>query len=110
MPGRKIAVKIASVGGEQALTITVPVRTSVGAFTGATSLTANSAADSVTYTIEGSDNLSSWTLDIDEVIGADATAIQSGLPALSSGWSYRTFRSPGPITGDPGDFLRARAE
>lgn len=107
----KIVVKVANVGGEQALTLTLPVRTSVDAFSGATALTANSPADGVTYTIEGSDTLNSWLLDIDEVIGADATAIQSGLPALSgSGWSYRTFRSPGPITGDPGEFLRARAE
>jgi autotransporter-associated beta strand protein len=105
----KVVGRIATVGGEQVLTLTLPVRTTVGAFSGANALSA--AGDGVTYTIEGSDDLGSWLLDIDEVTGPDAAAIQAGLPALSSGdWTYRTFRSPGPVTGDPSDFLRARIE
>ncbi|WP_035603120.1 autotransporter-associated beta strand repeat-containing protein [Haloferula sp. BvORR071] len=107
----KVVVKVASVGGVQALTLTLPVRTGVGTFAGATALSAT--GDGVTCTIEGSDTLgaSSWTLDIDEVTGADATAIQAGLPALSgAGWTYRTFRSPGAITGDPSDFIRVRVD
>jgi hypothetical protein len=65
----------------------------------------------VTYTIEAGDDLGSWTLDVDEVTGADATAIQAGLPDLSgAGWSYRTFRSPGTVSGDPREFIRARVE
>lgn len=107
--GGKIVVKVASVGGQQVLTLTLPVRTAVGAFTGVTSLSAT--GDGVTYTVEGSDNVGPWNLDIDEVTGADATAIQTGLPALSgAGWTYRTFRSPGPITGDSSDFLRVRVQ
>jgi autotransporter-associated beta strand protein len=105
----KVVGRIATVGGEQVLTLTLPVRTTVGAFSGANALSA--AGDGVTYTIEGSDDLGSWLLDIDEVTGPDAAAIQAGLPALSSGdWTYRTFRSPGPVAGDPSDFLRARIE
>jgi hypothetical protein len=62
-------------------------------------------------TVEGSNDLDTWLLDIDEVTGPDATAIQAGLPALSSGdWTYRTFRSPGPVTGDPAEFLRAKID
>jgi hypothetical protein len=39
------------------------------------------------------------------------TAIQNGLPTLSGiGWVYRTFRSPGAITGNPVEFLRARVQ
>jgi hypothetical protein len=105
----KVVGRIATVGGEQVLTLTLPIRTAVGAFSGANALSA--AGDGVTYTIEGSDDLGSWLLDIDEVTGPDAAAIQAGLPALSSGdWTYRTFRSPGPVAGDPSDFLRARIE
>jgi hypothetical protein len=38
-------------------------------------------------------------------------AIQNGLPILSgTGWVYRTFRSPGTITGYPVEFLRARVQ
>jgi hypothetical protein len=62
-------------------------------------------------TVEGSNDLDTWLLDIDEVTGPDATAIQAGLPALSSGdWTYRTFRSLGPVTGDPAEFLRAKID
>ena len=102
-------VKVATVGGEQVLTLTLPVRSVVGAFSGGTSLSAT--GDGVTYTIEAGDDLGPWTLDVDEVIGADATAIQSGLPGLSgAGWVYRTFRSPGTVVGDPREFIRARVE
>jgi autotransporter-associated beta strand protein len=107
--GGKVVVKVASVGGQPALTLTLPVRTAVGAFTGADALTAT--GDGATYTIEGSDDLGSWLLDIDEVTGPDAASIQASLPALSSGdWTYRTFRSPGPVAGDAIEFLRARIE
>ena len=64
------------------------------------------AGDAVTYGIQASDELVNWTLDVTEVIGADATAIQTGLPALNEGWVYRTFRSPGPVEGDPLEFMR----
>jgi fibronectin-binding autotransporter adhesin len=107
--GGKVVVKVATVGGQPVLTLTLPVRAAVGAFTGDDALTAS--GDGVTYIIEGGDTLQSWLLDVDEVTGADATAIQAGLPALSSGdWVYRTFRSPGSVTGDPVEFLRARIE
>lgn len=61
----------------------------------------------VTYKIQGSDQLAIWDLAVSEVLGADKTAIETGLPALNSGWTYRTFQSPGAISGDPRDFLRA---
>jgi hypothetical protein len=65
----------------------------------------------VTYHIEGSDDLGTWLLDVDEVVGPDASAIQTDLPDLSSDdWVYRTFRSPGTVAGDPREFLRARVE
>lgn len=107
--GGKIVVKVASVGGQQVLTLTLPVRSAVGAFSGGTFLTAT--GDGATYTVEAGDNLGLWTLDVDEVTGADATAIQADLPTLSGvGWVYRTFRSPGSVVGDPREFIRARVQ
>lgn len=106
--GGKIVVKIASVGGQQALTLTLPVRTAASSFSGTTFLTAT--GDGVTYTIEAGDNLGTWGLDVDEVTGADATAIQNLLPPVQTGWTYRTFRSPGAVGGDPIEFIRARVE
>jgi hypothetical protein len=61
----------------------------------------------VIYAIQGSDQLITWDLVVSEVLGADKTAIETGMPALDSGWQYRTFQSPGAVTGDPRDFLRA---
>jgi autotransporter-associated beta strand protein len=105
----KIVGKIAPVGGSNALTLTLPIR--VGAtFSGATELV-SSATDGVTYTIQGSDNLVTWPLDIDEVTGPDADAIKATMPALSSGaWTYRTFRTPDAVNTDATDYIRAKAE
>ena len=85
---------------------TLPVRgtTVTTVFSGTTELTAT--ADGVIYRIQASDGLGTWDLSVSEVTGAEATAIQSGLPALQAGWTYRTFRSPGAIAGDPREFIR----
>ncbi|MEK7951098.1 beta strand repeat-containing protein [Luteolibacter soli] len=99
----KVVGKVGTVGGQQALTITLPVRTGVS-FTGTTELTGT--ADGVLYHIQASDDTGTWNLQVSEVTGADATTIQTGLPALQTGWTYRTFRSPGPITGDPREYMR----
>ena len=64
-------------------------------------------ADGLFYKIQASDDWRAWTLAVTEVTGPDATAIQLGLPALNPGWTYRTFRSPGPVAGDPNEFMRA---
>ncbi|WP_265593918.1 autotransporter-associated beta strand repeat-containing protein [Haloferula sp. BvORR071] len=99
----KVVSKLASVGGQNALTLTLPVRNGV-IFSGATEQ--SGAADGILYRVQASDELGSWTLAVAEVTGADATAIQAGLPALSPGWSYRSFRSPGPVAGDPQEYIR----
>jgi hypothetical protein len=44
---------------------------------------------------------------VSEVTGDDKTAIEASLPALGSGWTYRTFQSPGVVAEDPTDFMRA---
>lgn len=102
---RKVVGKVASVVGSPSLVLTLPVRNGA-TFSGATEQV-SAAVDGVTYTIQGSDQLATWDLVVSEVLGADKTAIETGLPALNSGWTYRTFQSPGAISGDPQDFLRA---
>lgn len=101
----KSVSKIAPVGGVPSLTLTIPVRAAVGVFSGAHAISAS--GDGITYRIEGSAGLDSWLLDIEEVTGGDAAAIQMGLPELNPGWTYRTFRSTGPATAADAQFLRA---
>jgi hypothetical protein len=111
LPSGKVLVKVAPVSGVDALTLTFPIR--AGATLDPTDpaggpLVFEHIGDAVFYSIEASEDLTnvSWTLDVTVVAGADATSIQAGLPALNAGWIYRTFRSPGPVTSDPEEFMR----
>jgi autotransporter-associated beta strand protein len=102
----KVVGKIASVGGSPTLVISLPVRAGVVNFTGATEKVSDTV-DGVTYKIQGSDELTTWNLMVSEVTGTDKTTIESSLPAVNTGWTRRTFKSPGTTTGDPAEFLRA---
>jgi fibronectin-binding autotransporter adhesin len=101
----KVRSRIEAVGAEQALVITLPVRNGAS-FTGTTSQAAT--IDKVLYTIGGSNNLSLFDQGVTEI-----TASSAGMPALNTGWSYRTFRLNGAIGGvtprGPKGFLRATA-
>ena len=102
-------MKIAPVAGSNALTLTLPVRTGAildPADPAGGELGLIKVADAVSYRVQASDQLTNWTLTVAEVTGADATAIQLGQPALNVGWGYRSFRSPGPVVGDPVEFMR----
>jgi autotransporter-associated beta strand protein len=106
----KIVGKIAPVGGVNAMTLTLPVRNGTvldPADPAGGEFGLKQTADGLFYKIQASDGLGAWTLAVTEVNGPDATAIQLGLPALNPGWTYRTFRSPGPVAGDPVEFMRA---
>lgn len=99
----KVSVTVAAVGAENALVITLPVRAGT-VFTGAAAQAGSK--DGIAYTIQGSDDLSDWTT---MVISEVTPAISAGLPALSGpGWTYRSFRTPGPVSADSRDFLRVR--
>ena len=101
----KVRARAETVGGDSVFTITLPVRTGA-TFTGATAKSAT--LDGVTYRIEGSDaNLTDWDIVVTEV--SPATTTNPVMPTLDSGWTYRTFRSPGAINADPQDFLRVKA-
>jgi len=109
----KIVGKVASVGGSQVLTLTLPVRGTVTPtitpiFSDSSGDQLSALIDGIYYRVEGDETLSSFDSSITEVTGTDATNIQSGLPALSTGWIYRTFRAPGNTTTTPKAFLRAK--
>ena len=105
-PGsRKTA--IATVDGQKVFTLTVAVR-SGAVFGGTPGLT--TSRDGVVYHVEAGTSPSAWPLQVSEITGASATAIQAGLPPLDSGWNYRTFRGPDNVAVNPSMFLRARAE
>lgn len=99
----QVVSKIASVGGQLTLTLTLPVRNGVS-FGGSPSK--NGSADGITYTVEATDDIAGWDATVTEVTGADATAIQSSLPNLPSGWTYKTFQAPGPFTTEKKGFMR----
>ncbi|MCW1916373.1 autotransporter-associated beta strand repeat-containing protein [Luteolibacter sp. GHJ8] len=102
--GGKMVSKIATVGGVSSLTLTLPVRTGA-TFSGTTEKT-SAAINGVIYKIQGTETLSSYPLEVIEVTGADATALQSGMPALSTGWTYRSFRLAGAVTATSKKFMR----
>ncbi|MEY4243019.1 MAG: hypothetical protein RLZZ245_604, partial [Verrucomicrobiota bacterium] len=101
----KIIGKFASVAGSEFFTLTLPVRS--GATFSGTTDQVSSPIDGLIYRIQGADDLTNWNLPVSEVIGTDADAIQSGLPALSSGWIYRSFHAP---ANSPRAFLKSVIE
>lgn len=67
--------------------------------------------DSVKYSIEASDDLSTWSsVVVTEVTGGDATAFRAAitptLPTLDTGWEWRTFRTDDGAAIDAKDFIR----
>ncbi len=87
------------------LILTVAVRTGTAAFAGTPSPTANQAADGITYTIQGSTTLGSFNTLVNVV----PTPVTTGLPAVGTGYEYRSFSLDGS-NGLPGKgFLRAKA-
>lgn len=103
----KVVGKIATVGADPVMTLTLPVRTGATfGIAGGDQLSA--LIDGLYYRIEGSVDLSAFANGVTEVTGGDAAAIQAGLPGLSTGWTYRTFRAPGTVPTVSKTFLRAK--
>jgi hypothetical protein len=104
----KIVGKIGTVGGNQVLTLTLPVRNGAAFSPDAGTDQLSAPIDALYYRIEGDETLVPFSDAITEVgAGAELTAIQTGLPGLTTGWTYRTFRAPGAVQRVPKSFLRA---
>lgn len=112
----KVVGKVATVGGNQVLTLTLPVRNGA-TFSDDFGDELSALVDGVYYRIEGDETLVNFADTIDEVpAGLDRDAIQAGLPGLSdvngdtiADWTYRTFRAPGTVSTVSKAFLRAKA-
>ena len=59
---------------------------------------------SVDYRVEGSFDLETWNLAVEEVVSNES--FRAGLPELPSGWTYRSFRVPGETADTEKAFLR----
>ena len=104
----KIVGKVATVSAAQVLTLTLPVRTGA-TFSVSAGDQLSALIDGIYYRIEGDETLSPFADAVTVVpAGPELTAIQAGLPPLSTGWSYRTFRAPGTVPTVPKAFLRAK--
>ncbi|MFM7182185.1 MAG: hypothetical protein ACKO2G_12070, partial [Verrucomicrobiales bacterium] len=111
----KVVGKVATVGGDQVLTLTLPVRNGAVFSADSGDQRTATAVDGVVYRIEGDKSLSPFADNISEVTGGDAAAIQAGLPALSdiaapagADWTYRTFRAPDNVATEAKAFLRGK--
>lgn len=98
----KKRVTIAESGGSDHFTYTCAVRTGAE-FSGNGALA--STIDGVVYTVAGANVLTEST-DFNEDIVEVVPALDSGLPVLSSGWSYRTFRLSRTTLEFPTGFIR----
>jgi autotransporter-associated beta strand protein len=101
--------KMHTLGADNVLTYTVAVRTA--ATFAAAGSKQEATKDSVKYSIEASDDLSTWSsVVVTEVTGGDATAVRAAiapaLPTLDSGWEWRTFRTDDGAAIDAKDFIR----
>jgi autotransporter-associated beta strand protein len=105
----KVRSRVETVGGQQALVITLPVRN--GAFfSGTAPATATVEAEGISYEIGGSNELIDFNQNVSAVVPSLAGA--PDMPGLTTGWTYRTFRLDGAVGGGtprgPRGFLRAK--
>lgn len=100
----KVVSRVAAVTGGNAFVLTLPVRTGAS-FSGTTFRSAT--VDNLIYQIEGSNDLLNYDQTVTEVV----PALDSGLPELTGGWTYRSFRLAGdPATRGQKGFLRAKVQ
>jgi autotransporter-associated beta strand protein len=107
--GARVYGKIHMIAGTPVLTYTVATR--ADATFAANGSKQESTKDLIKYTIEGSDDLSTWnTVVVTEVLGGDATAVRAAivpaLPTLETGWEWHTFRTDGDTSSDASDYIR----
>lgn len=102
---------LASVGGQSpVMTYTIAVRNGA-AFSPDGNRMKSNIIDGISYTVEAATTLEDWGVPaVTEVTGADATAIQTGLPTPEAGWTYKTFRTAGTAPANAKSFIRVEVE
>ncbi len=102
----KVRARIETVDGQPALVITFPVR---GQASEVTFLGASATVDGVTYTVQGSNDLSGFDVPVAQL----PAPLSDGMPPLSdaAAWHYRSFRLSGDIPArGPKGFLRVKVD
>ncbi|BCU78224.1 autotransporter-associated beta strand repeat-containing protein [Luteolibacter sp. LG18] len=93
----RIVTKVATVGSQSVLTITLPVRNGT-LFNGGPGEETSTMQDGVVYRIQGGIDLTDWSVNVDPVTNpTDIANVQGTLPVdkpLDGGWSYRSFYIP----------------
>jgi len=98
------SAKLRNHSGSPALTLTIATRTGAS-FAAGPDNTRVATVDGTTYRIEGSTDLGGWTNPISEI----TPALTDGVPASPpTGYEYHTFRTAGPVSSVPSDFIRAQ--
>jgi autotransporter-associated beta strand protein len=95
---------LTTLGQEEALTLTVPVRAGA-VFSAGTSGSLKAEVDGITCIIEGSSDLENWTASVLEI----TPSLPSDQPAIPSGYEYHTFRLSSSASEHDRAFLRMRA-
>ena len=106
--GNVLATVVTLGDSSNVFTLTLPLRNGT-VLSGPGDLEAD-PIDGIIYHIQGSTDLVEYSnMDVAEITGDAAAAIQAGLPELPADWTYRTFRAPGAIDSPeaPRVFLRA---
>lgn len=111
--GARVYAKMHTLGADNALTYTVATRkTAVFAAVGSKQ---RATKDNVQYTVEATNNLTTWaTVVVTELGAVDAAAVQAAivpaLPTLGADWEWHTFRTDDGTVTDPQDFIRLQVE
>ena len=87
----KIRSRIETVGAEQALVLTLPVRDGAS-FDNIPGPGLDATLDKLTYAIQGSNDLAAFDQAVTEI-----PASSTGMPGVNPGWTYRSFRLNGAI-------------
>ncbi len=108
--GARAFGKVVPLSGDNVLTLTVAVRKNAAfAASGA-----NQAAtkDNVVYTVEATDDLTTWTtVVVTKLDPSDSAAVQAALaplPTLGADWEWHTFRTDDTLAIDNRDLIRLR--
>jgi autotransporter-associated beta strand protein len=115
--GPRVYPLMFAIGADNALTYTLAVRKDAVFATAANPDQKKQTAtkDVVVYTIEASNDLVTWNaVEVTEVTGATATAVQTALggqlaaPPIGADWTWHTFRTDGGAAVDPNDSIRLK--
>lgn len=99
-----IVQKIVDIGGLKVLTLTLPIRNDTLFNVPSSTAMISSPKDGLVYRIEGSTTFGTFPLQITEI----TPAITANVTPASTGWTLRTFRTPGNTAADPKQFIRAK--